>query len=72
MNKLIKKTKYILLLGSLLFISIYNFYINTRKEETSQNSSQALFLIQIILTTILSIHFLKYFSKSNHINYKFK
>ena len=72
MNKLVKKSKYILLIGSLFIISIYNFYINIRKEENSQNSSQVIFFIQIILTTILSFNFLKYFSNSNHINYKFK
>lgn len=72
MNKLVKKSKYILLVGSLFIISIYSFYINIRKEENSQNSSQVIFFIQIILTTILSFNFLKYFSNSNHINYKFK
>ena len=72
MNKLVKKSKYILLIGSLFIISIYSFYINIRKEENSQNSSQVIFFIQIILTTILSFNFLKYFSNSNHINYKFK
>ena len=73
MNKLVKKTKYILLIGSFFLISIYNFYINIRKEENSQNSSQVIFFIQIILTTILSINFLKYFSNSNSKqNYKFK
>lgn len=72
MNKLIKKTKYILLLSFHLLISIYNFYINTRKEENTQHSSQYTFFIEIILTAILVFNFLIYFINSNSINYKFK
>ena len=78
MDKLSKKTKYILLLCSLLIISLYINIIqifNIENEHKINANSSIIFILQVILTLFITINFLKKFFKSkknNKIKYSFK
>ena len=76
MSKFDKKTRYILLLSSLLLISLYFNIINSfnnNNNENNKNSFQLIFFIQIILAIILCINFLPFFSSpEKNINFSFK
>ena len=78
MDKLSKKTKYILLFGSLLIISLYINIIqifNIENEHKINANSSIIFILQVILTLFITINFLKKFYKSkknNKIKYSFK
>ena len=77
MDKLSKKSKYILLLSSLLIISLYINIMQIFNIENAQkinSNSSIIFILQFILTLFLTINFLKKFfkSKTNNIKYSFK
>ena len=78
MDKLSKKTKYILLLCSLLIISLYINIIqifNIENEHKINANSSIIFILQVILTLFITINFLKKLYKSkknNKIKYSFK
>ena len=77
MNKEVKRTKYILLLSTLLIISlyfnIYQFINSQNSEENKNNSSTIILILQAILTIMFSINFFPFFSsKKSNIKYIFK
>ena len=73
MNKKSKKTKYIILLSSLLIISLYMNIIqifNIQNNNSNNSSSSIIITLQLILTSFIIIYFFK--SKKKKIEYSFK